>query len=547
MKAKLKAVLRECLKTKGFEDVEIEISYPQHDKQGDFSTSVALKLAKQSKKNPIDLARELVSGISDEIIEKTEVLPPGFINFFIKPDALLKELQQVSKKPKGEAVLLEFGQPNTHKTPHIGHLFSYIYGEALARIFEQNGNTVTRLNYQGDIGLHVAKCLWGITEAYVQENGTKTLADRIRFLQQSYQEGADAYEKDPKAKAEIDELNTKLYEGDSSVSDIWKETRAWSLEYYKEFEKKLGITYDRYYFESETSALGKEIVLKNIGNVFEKSEGAIVFRGDKHDLHTRVFINKNGNPTYEAKDIGLITKKRKDFSFDSSVVTTASEQNGYWKVVLKASELLYPDLVGKLKHLGYGMINLASGKMSSRTGAIVDAFELVAQVTEKIKKEYKTDQNLSEKIALSAIKYSFLKSDAFKNIVFDIEKSIAKEGDSGPYLLYTYVRVQSLLTKAETPKNITLPKHLEPEEKDLLKKLARFNEVVQQAQQSFLPHIITQYIYTLAQTFNLFYQKHQVLKAEKESLSLRLFLTDQTGHVIKTGLGLLGIETVEKM
>jgi len=284
-----------------------------------------------------------------------------------------------------------------------------------------------------------------------------------------------------------------------------------------------------------------------VGTVFVKSEGAIIFKGEPYGLHTRVFINKYGNPTYEAKDVGLISMKKKDYPLDLSLVTTANEQNEYWKVIIKASELVFPELKGKLKHLGFGMIQLTTGKMASRTGKIIDAFSLVDTVTDEIIRLYKGDRESAEKISLAAIKYSFLRSEPLKNIVFDLKMSIAKDGDSGPYLLYTYVRTKSILSKNPTLPSLQTVSIDISGEMGILRKLYRFPEVVENAAKSYSPHLLAGYLYDLAREFNLFYQKCPVLKATGEKRTVRIFLTNAVSLILKSGLNLLGIETVDKM
>ena len=312
----------------------------------------------------------------------------------------------------------------------------------------------------------------------------------------------------------------------------------------------MGITFDKYYFESEISDKGKDLVNKHLGKIFEKSENAIVFEGEKYGLHTRVFVNSQGNPTYEAKDLGLIAAKLNDFKFDLSLVTTAAEQNEYWKVIGKASVLLFPQLENKYKHLGFGMINLITGKMSSRTGQIINAVTLIEEVKSRVKSAFSMkDDVLVQIIALAAVKYSFLKSDAFKNISFDMERSIAKDGDSGPYLLYTFVRTQSILKQSKEKKDVQIevPSTLENEEEVLLRKLYLFPEFIEKALEYNSPHFIATFLFDLAQSYNIFYQKHPVLKSEGEVRQFRLLLTESVGKILKQGLYLLGIETVDKM
>lgn len=547
--------LEEAASAIGIANPSISLSRPANPSHGDFATSIALKYAKEQKMTPLELAHKIASHLDTTgAIERIEVIAPGFINIFLSQKTLLEVLNTPPQAAplSSQKVIFEFGQPNTHKLPHIGHLFSYIYGESLSRIFQFQGYSVIRANYQGDIGLHVAKCLWYIILNRPQLESCNSLQEQIDFLQKAYQEGSRAYEEEEDAKKEIDGINTALYkENDGELMKLWELTRGWSIKYYDSFQKRLGITYDRQYFETETWKLGKQTVLDNIGHVFEKSQHAVIFRGENHGLHTRVFINKHGNPTYEAKEIGLYEAKNRDFApFDLSVTTTASEQNEYFKVVFKAIEKIHPEAFTSFKHLGYGMIQLTSGKMSSRTGDIIGAIELVALTKSAIAQSFTiTDETALEQIAMAAIKYSFLKSDPFKNMTFDLEKSIARDGDSGPYLLYTYVRTRSIVSKSGSPTSIDSfsRSSLNEEELSIVRLLSQFPEVIESASKQYSPSLIATYLFSLAQAYNLFYQKHQVLTAEESDRSFRLAITDAVGSVIKAGLHLLGIETVEKM
>jgi arginyl-tRNA synthetase len=548
-------LLNKSVNKLGVVDTEINLTRPSNILFGDFTTNIALRLSKQLNKNPIDLANEIAKNISEnKIIKKINVVKPGFINFFIKKSVLFKEInkilknnEELKKEVKKQKIILEYGQPNTHKVPHIGHLYSYIYGESLARLLEFLGHDVKRLNYQGDIGLNVAKCLYIVNKNMSEIKKLKSLKQKIDFLQKSYQQGSKLYEKDKTAEKEIDQLNILIYKKDRSIYDLWKETRQWSLDFYKEFEKTLGVKYDKNYFESESSEQGKKIVEENIGLIFEKSQGAVIFRGEKYNLHTRIFINSFGNPTYEGKEIGLNYKKMNDFDFDTSIVTTASEQNEYYKVTTKATELLFPKLKDKLKHLGYGMINLETGKISSRTGKIIDPINLIETIKNQIRKEFKSNNITSEKLSLASIKYSFLTSDPFKNIIFNIEKSIAKEGHSAAYILYTYVRTRGILKKISLKNRDFDIEELNNEEDKVLRLCYCFSEVIKESMIYYKPNILANYLYELSKIFNIFYQKHQVVNTDNKNRNKRTYLTETVSSTLKLGLYLLGIGTVEKM
>lgn len=507
---------------------KVHLEHPELSEHGDFSTNIALA----TKIN----AKDLATKIKGEMIAKVEVAGPGFINIWLKEESLIQSLPNSSDLPKdslsNQKIMLEYGQPNTHKMPHVGHLFSYIYGESVARLLTAAGATVRRVNYQGDVGLHVAKCLW----AYQKHNGEtpKTLEDKVRWLQKLYQEGSAAYDQDELAKTEINQINKKIYIKDPEIMTAWQETRDWSEKYYQQFEARLGIHYDHNYWENQIAAVGKQLVEDNIGKVFKKSDGAVVFDG----AHTRVFITSEGNPTYEAKDLALERQKMLDWPCDLLIITTASEQNAYFDVVFDALCTLDSKLKGKLMHIGFGLVNLKSGKMSSRTGNIIGAVDLVDMV---VKEASQIKSEAAEQVGLGAIKYAFLKKGAIMNMEFDLESSISLEGNSGPYLQYTYARTQSLLRKSQATSSKSQEK-LNPEELAILRFIYRYPEVVAEAAGRYAPNLLTNFLYELARKFNTFYNSHQIL-----GYSLRLDLTKYTGEVLQSGLNLLGIEALESM
>ncbi len=549
---------------------DFSVTRPELETHGDYTVNAALILAKRVGEPPLLVAEKLTAAlVRPAEFEKVAVAAPGFINFFLKNDYLFDELRSITgqtnyghSKVSNDRVMIEFGQPNTHKMPHIGHLFSYCYGESAARLLEATGRKTFRQNYQGDVGPHVAKCLWayqGRLERGEAIDPTALLFDKVTYLQTCYQEGALAYEEEPSAKAAIDALNQKIYAHNPAIYTLWQETRQWSLDYYASFEAEIGARFQVHYFESETSVIGEKIVRAHIGDVFEESDGAIIFRGEPYGLHTRVFINQKGHPTYEAKDIGLITKKLElDFNFDEAIYTTGNEQSEYFRVVFKAIELLYPETKGKLRHIGYGMLNLTSGKMSSRTGNIVTASTLIAMVKERVTRYLTANrdyaaaeiESIAELVALGAIKYSFLKSAAGKNMSFDLESSVAFEGNSGPYLQYTYARCQSVLRKAPADAmTVKMMNKLTPHADELavLRYLTHFPEVVVASAEALAPHLVCSYLFELAQRYSYFYNQHQILSDDQPTTTFRRQLTAAVAQVLKNGLNLLGIDVREKI
>lgn len=552
---RFKDVLLVSLKTvTGIQTPEVRL--PENQTFGDFSTNVAMVQAKEKAVNPRALAEEIKLKLEQdknlsEYIEYIEIAGPGFINFYLKDEALTNELKKVIKQKeeygrndtlKNKKIMFEYGQPNTHKLPHIGHLFSYIYGEATTRLLEASGATIYRANYQGDVGLHVAKCLWAFKKA--NPKVPEELQDKVELLQKMYQEGSAAYEKDEQAQKDIQAINKMIYQKDPSIVDLWTETRGWSVEYYKKFEERLGTNYDRYYYESQVYHEGLKIVEENMGKVFVKSEGAIIFEGSKYGLHDRVFVTKYQTPTYEAKDLYLENLKFKEWPFDLLVITTANEQNEYFKVVYKALQVVNKKLEGRLKHIGFGMVNLKSGKMSSRTGQIISAVDLVDTVVDRVK-QLSTNANNHEEVGMGAIKYSFLKNNPLQNISFSIEESIADEGNSGPYLQYTVARTNSVISKVKL-KNVKVDySKINKEEKLLLRTITMYGEAVEIAAQTYAPNLLCNYLYDLAQKFNGYYAIHKIIDTDNEAF--RVELTAAVNQILKNGLKLLGISAPERM
>lgn len=566
----MQQLLRDALKTAArtaYPHVALptyEVTRPDGVGHGDFATNLALIFARMVKENPYDVAEKIVANLPIlEEIERVETARPGFINFYLKPKFFMQTLSELTKRGivishhNSEKILLEFGQPNTHKLPHIGHLFSYIYGASCANMLEAMGSQVIRLNYQGDVGPHVAKCLWAYRKN--KKSDPESLENKITYLQECYQEGSRVYEEDAVVKTQIDAINTQIYANDPAVMPDWEKTRQWSLDYYREhLHAVLGISYDKQYYESETGPLGKSLVKEKVGSVFEEDQGATVFRGEAFGLHTRVFLSSAGNPTYEAKEIGLFACKKRDYyPFDRAVITTAVEQNEYWQVVKKAAEMVFPDLEGKIEHIGYGMINLASGKMSSRAGKILSAIGLIKLVSETVKEKvaqrdtYTEEEiaTITHEVTLGAIRYSFLKTSPGKNISFDVETSIAFEGNSGPYLQYTYARCQSVLRKAGETTEVESDSSFNSNSDELavLRWLSRYDETVQAAAMNYSPHVVANYLFELAQKYSYFYNQHHILTEDKEQTQFRLAITKAVADTLKHGLRLLGIETLEKI
>lgn len=561
--------LQASLQKLNIKDVVV-LEKPANPDFGDYSTSIALKLTKQLKKNPLLIAEEIKKNFpKSDLIEKIDVLKPGFVNFWISTVQSINRLTEIIENGftypeyyfgKNKKIMVEFAHPNTHKLFHIGHLRNISTGESVVRILEAVGNKVIRSNYEGDVGLHIAKCLFGVKNSKIDIKKLKTLQEKIEFIGKMYSSGTKAYEDDEKSKQEIIKINKMIYDRDPEIMPLWTKTRQWSLEYFDQNYKRFYSHFDRLYFESEIHQKGLEIakeILKK--GILEKSQGAIIFNGKKYGIDTRVFVNSLGFPTYEGKELALAEKEFSDFGeLDKIIHTVTPEQTSFFKVTFKVEELIdEKKYKNKQYHLAYEWVKLKAGKMSSREGNVIEANWLIDEIKNKILKNFECTEEIAETLAVASAKYSFLKNGTQTIIRFDIDESIAVDGNSAPYLIYTYVRCLSVLNKNRhsgeqsdsrigfwTSQNDI---KLNNDESNVLRLVNQFPEIVQQSAIQLSPNLIANYLYDLTQKYNYFYQKNKILESEKETKQFRLMLTKAVGKIIKEGLYLLGIKTVEKM
>src|SRR3989344_2999522 len=510
---------------------DIKLEHPSSKNYGDYSSNLAMIMASKIKVKPIELAEKISQELNkyigtgqsmsysthsndytgskfivSDVLENVKAVLPGFINIFLAEKYLISQMGRAPDYGKsvktGKKMIIEFTDPNPFKEFHIGHVYSNSVGESIARINEELGAKVARANYFGDVGMHVAKSIWGMKKL-AKNMDNKFLAQKVKYLGEAYAIGATAFEEDEKAKEEMKKINYLVFiaaqdymqkemkweprinyrqfvKADEKeiqeVGSLFQKGWEWSLAYFESIYRRLGAKFDYYYPESIVG---------------------------KYGLHTRVFINALGLPTYETKELGLAPTKYKDFQYDFSMIVTAKEINEYFQVLLKVLSLVKPDLASKTRHLGHGLVKLPEGKMSSRTGKIISGEALLEMVKTKLKERLHNtgsdnytkaeSEFILEKTAVAAIKYSLLKVALPSDIVFDLEKSVNFEGDSGPYLQYTYARCRRVLRKAEDRgikymvSSIKYGKKLNEEEKDLLRTFYQFEEVVLEAGRNFLP------------------------------------------------------------
>ncbi len=556
----------------GVDENFITLTNPPKKEMGDIAFPV-FQYAQEKKMSPAGAAKALAEQFNteteDTMVERAEAFGP-YVNFFLNDRELARIVINLSHHIKQEVsdskgtILIEYACPNTHKVFHIGHLRNVILGESLVRLHEYAGYRVVRTNYQGDVGMHIAKCLWGIEKLRDEYDAITDAAnnERMKFIGKAYAHGATAFEADEAVKEEVRRYNEMIYEKNPAIAGVYETTRNWSLEYFEDIYQLLDTRFDRYYFESEVFTRAIDIVRDQVvKEVFVQSEGAVIFKGSEHDLHDRVFLTTAGFPTYEAKDLALAEKQFSEFHPDAIYHVIGPEQADYLKVLFKALEFTLPESKDKEFHVPYGSVTLKGGKMSSRTGNVITAEDLIAEVKESVKEHMETSEvkaklsaeekkNTTEKVAMGAVKYAFLKTGRTSDIVFDMQESISTSGDSGPYLLYIVARFKSILGKSTLKGHgdeLFIPEVLEPAERELVKKLGEFDAALEAAIAEKDPSCIAQYQFELSQASNHFYHECPVLGSPEPTQEFRLELIRAVVNTMERGFDLLGITTVEHM
>lgn len=558
MEAKLRVVIEEVLAELGI-SADFVVEHPADLAHGDYATNVALVCAKSLGEAPPLVAKRLTAALTDRLseVDRIEIAGPGFINFHLKGEYFAHLLQEAlvhldawgkNSTWAGREVLVEYTSPNLFKPLHVGNLVGNIIGESLTRLFEFSGATVRRLNYPSDIGLTVAKAVWGLTK-------TKGDPDDIVALGGAYRFGNEAYESDAEAKQEIIVVNQALYAGsDENLLALRARGIATSKRQLDAICERLGTHFDAVIYESEASARGIELVKENLGRVFTESEGAVVYEGERVGLHTRVFLNSKGLPTYEAKDIGNFAKKQELYpEWHTSIVVTGNEQTEYFKVIFAAIGEVFPEAKERqLEHIPTGFLTLSTGKMSSRKGNVLTGESLLSEIEEAARERAastRTDDlgGLTKQVAVAALKYQILRQATGTNIVFDKERALSFEGDSGPYLQYTYARIKSLLEKAQEVG--VLPNADQPPATAyrLERHLYQFGEVITAALKERAPHHVSQFLTALAAEFNALYATEKIADGNDSSAPYKAALAVLTAETLKSGLHVLGIEAPERM
>ena len=559
----------------------IEFQKTRKEFEGDL-TLVVFPLIRIFKKSPEEICNEIGFLLSKQImfISSFNVIK-GFLNIELNNNFWIESIIKLSKTKnygitkknnKSETTLVEFSSPNTNKPLHLGHIRNIVLGDSVSRIIEATGKNVKRVQIINDRGIHICKSMlaWqtfgnGETPEKANMKGDHLVGKYyVKFNQEYNKELAElrgqGYSEDEcinksKLNKEAKELLLRWESNDSEVIKLWSQMNNWVYAGFNETYKKLSVTFDKNYYESETYLLGKDLIEEGLkSNVFYKKEDNSVWVDlTEFGLDKKLLLRSDGTAVYITQDIGTAIQRFKDFKFSEMVYTVGNEQNYHFDVLFKILKKLNYSWANMCHHLSYGMVDLPEGKMKSREGTVVDADDLLKHVlyssielSNQLNKKNVLSNEDHKVISLAAIKYFLLKVDAKKNMMFNPKESIDFNGNTGPFLLYTYARIKSLIRKNNT--KIEIKKvEINSIEKDLIKKIIEYPEVIRDSAISYNPSLICNYIFEMVKIYNRFYQNNEILVDDKLTRSLRLTISEEVSKIIKSSSDLLGFEVLEKM
>jgi len=557
------------------------------DVDGDF-TFVVFPYLKQSKKGPEQTAKEIGDYIlkNEPIIVHAEVIK-GFLNLTLSPAFWLRFLHTEANNPsygkvpaqQHTKILVEYSSPNTNKPLHLGHIRNNLLGYAVSKILQANGYDVKTCNLINDRGIHICKSMlaWqqfgnGETPASSGLKGDHLVGKYYVLFDKQYKQeikeliakgkSEDEAEKLAPSILQAQEMLRKWEAGDADTIQLWETMNEWVYAGFASTYANLGVTFDKYYYESNTYLLGKEIVQEGLSKkvFYKKDDGSVWVDLTEQGLDQKLLLRGDGTSVYITQDIGTAELKYADFNCTRSIYVVGNEQDYHFKVLQHICKLLVKPYADGIYHLSYGMVELPEGKMKSREGTVVDADDLIAEMiqsakdttaalgkTQDMEAEY-LDQ-LYQTLGLGALKYFILKVDPKKKMLFNPAESIDMHGNTGPFIQYTYARIRSILRLAgDISTNLPQPTHILPAEMQLFKILQRYPQAVKDAGRELSPGVIANYAYEVAKAYNHFYHECPILKeADEETKHMRLYLCKLTAHTINTAFELLGIAVPEKM
>lgn len=563
-------------------DIKLEIQENKTEFEGDF-TIVTFPLVKQLKKNPESIGVELGEGLTTqtELLESFNVVK-GFLNVKVKNQFFVDQFKTVSEQflnieKKNATVMVEYSSPNTNKPLHLGHIRNNLLGFSVAQILKEAGYDVIKSQIINDRGIHICKSMlawekFGKGETpNAETKGDKFVGNYyVKFDQEYKKEIAeliangsteDQAKKDAPLMKEAQQMLLDWENGDEKVRNLWSEMNSWVYDGFNQTYKRLGVDFDQVQYESNTYILGKDLIQEGLdkGVLYQKEDGSVWCDLTDEGLDQKLLLRSDGTSVYMTQDLGTAVQRFKENDIQKLIYTVGNEQDYHFQVLFKILGKLGYSWADQLYHLSYGMVELPNGKMKSREGTVVDADDLMQEMYNEAKLkaieqgrlEGLTDEEKEisyEVIGQAALKYFMLKVDPKKKMLFNPEESIDFNGNTGPFILYTYARIQSLLIKANYLNREIAEVELNQHEKEVIMQLANYKSVVERASESLSPALVANYLYDLVKSYNSFYQSNIILKLEDEDLKqFRLNLSNLTAQTIKKSLSLLGIGTVNRM
>lgn len=569
---------------------DVQLQETRKEFAGDL-TVVVFPFTRYSRKSPEETAKELGEYLKQNIEEvETYNVIKGFLNVVISSAYWIEVLNDVAKEekygyakvPSGKTYMIEYSSPNTNKPLHLGHIRNNFLGWSVSEIQKANGHKVIMVNLVNDRGIHICKSMiaWekfanGATPESTGTKGDHFVGDYyVRFdkeykaqIKELMEQGKTEEEakKEAPILLEAQEMLRKWEAGDEKVVSLWRTMNNWVLKGFDETYKMMGISFDKVYFESQTYKKGRDLVLKGLadGVLYRKDTGSVWADLTGDGLDHKLLLRDDGTSVYMTQDIGTAYDRFNEFNMDQEIYVVGNEQNYHFQVLSLVCKKLGFDWADKIKHLSYGMVELPEGKMKSREGTVVDADDLIDEMihtarttSEELGKldgyTKEEAEDVYRKVALGALKYFILKVDPKKTMMFNPKESIDFNGNTGPFIQYTYTRIKSVLRKAEEAGVKIVPGDihtaLTEKEQNLVKLIAKLPAVVKEAGDNYSPALIGNYAYELAKEFNQFYHDYSILKEENEQVrNLRLLLAQQCSVAIENAMGMLGIEMPERM
>lgn len=563
-------------------DIKLEIQENKTEFEGDF-TIVTFPLVKQLKKNPESIGVELGEGLTTqtELLESFNVVK-GFLNVKVKNQFFVDQFKTVSEQflnieKKNATVMVEYSSPNTNKPLHLGHIRNNLLGFSVAQILKEAGYDVIKSQIINDRGIHICKSMlawekFGKGETpNAETKGDKFVGNYyVKFDQEYKKEIAeliangsteDQAKKEAPLMKEAQQMLLDWENGDQKVRDLWSEMNSWVYDGFNQTYRRLGVDFDQVQYESNTYILGKDLIQEGLdkGVLYQKEDGSVWCDLTEEGLDQKLLLRSDGTSVYMTQDLGTAVQRFKENDIQKLIYTVGNEQDYHFQVLFKILGKLGYSWADQLYHLSYGMVELPNGKMKSREGTVVDADDLMQEMhniaksaaEELGKLENFTDEEKNENyesVGMGALKYFMLKVDPKKKMLFNPEESIDFNGNTGPFIQYTFARIQSLLNKANFEEKEVAEVELNQYEKALTMQLANYKIVVQKAAEVLSPALVANYVYDLVKSYNSFYQSNIILKLEDENLKqIRLNLSNLTAQTIKRSLSLLGIGTVNRM